>query len=53
MTKQELIVEKIQRCCDEAVDCDDNCMFFSEDYDECIFKVLGLGSPDEWECDEE
>lgn len=49
MTKQELIIGKIQKCCDDAIDCDDNCMFFSEEYDECIFRVLGLDSPIEWE----
>ena len=43
MTKQELIIGKIKKYCD------DNCMFFSEEYDECIFRVLGLDSPDRWE----
>lgn len=51
MTNQEQIIEKIQKCCDYAIDCGDNCMFFSEKYDECIFHVLGLGSPYEWECE--
>ena len=49
MTKQELIIGKIKKCCDDTIDCDDNCPFFSEEYDECIFLVLGLGSPDRWE----
>ena len=49
MTKQELIIGKIKKCCDDAIDCYDDCMFFSEEYDECIFRVLGLGSPVEWE----
>lgn len=49
MTKQELIIGKIKKCCGDAIDCGDNCMFFSEKYDECIFKVLGLESPVEWE----
>ena len=49
MTNQEQIIEKIQKCCDDAMDCEDNCMFFSDEYDECIFRVLGLGSPCEWE----
>ena len=52
MTEQELIIGKIKKCCDYAIDCEDNCMFFSEEYDECIFRVLGLGSPYEWECKE-
>jgi hypothetical protein len=49
MTKQELIIRKIKKCCDDAIDCYDDCMFFSEEYDECIFRVLGLDSPDRWE----
>lgn len=53
MTKQELIIGKIKNCCDDAIDCYDDCMFFSEEYDECIFRVLGLGSPVEWEREED
>lgn len=53
LTKQELIFRKIKKYCGDAIDCDDNCVFFSEKYDECIFKVLGLESPVEWECDED
>ena len=53
MIKQELIIGKIKKCCDDAIDCaidgEDNCVFFSEEYDECIFRVLGLDSPDRWE----
>ena len=49
MIKQELIIGKIKKCCNDAIDCYDDCMFFSEEYDECIFRVLGLGSPVEWE----
>lgn len=30
MTKQELIIGKIQKCCDDAIDCDDNCMFLAK-----------------------
>jgi hypothetical protein len=51
MTKQDLIFGKIKKCCDDAIDCYDDCMFFSEEYDECIFRVLGLDSPDRWECE--
>ena len=46
---KQLIIGKIKKCCDDAIDCYDDCMFFSEEYDECIFRVLGLGSPAEWE----
>ena len=53
MTKQELIIGKIKKCCDDAIDCYDDCMFFSEEYDECIFRVLGLDSPDRWEHEED
>lgn len=49
MIKQDLIIGKIKKCCDDAIDCYDDCMFFSEEYDECIFRVLGLDSPDRWE----
>ena len=49
MTKQDLIIGKIKKCCNDAIDCYDDCMFFSEEYDECIFRVLGLDSPDRWE----
>ena len=53
MTKQELIIGKIKNYCDDAIDCDDNCMFFSEEYDECIFRVIGIDSPVEWEREED
>ena len=53
MTKQELIIGKIKKCCDDSIDCYDDCMFFSEEYDECIFRVLGLDSPDRWEREED
>ena len=53
MTKQELIIGKIKKCCDDAIDCYDDCMFFSEEYDECIFRVLELDSPDRWEREED
>ena len=49
MTKQELIIRKIKKYCDDTIDCGDNCMFFSEEYDECIFCILGLDSPVGWE----
>ena len=53
MIKQELIIGKIKKYCDDTIDCDDNCMFFSEEYDECIFRVLGLDSPIKWEREED
>ena len=49
MTKQELIIGKIKKYCDDTIDCDDNCMFFSDEYDGCIFRGLGIDSPVEWE----
>ena len=52
MTKQELIIGKIKKCCDDSIDCYDDCMFFSEEYDECIFCILGLDSPVGWEREE-
>ena len=51
MTKQE-VGNKIIRICDRQIDCDD-CPFFSEQYDECIYQVLGMDSPMEWEDDED
>ena len=53
MPKQDLIIGKIKKCCNDAIDCYDDCMFFSEEYDECIFRVLGLDSPDRWEREED
>ena len=48
MNKQE-VGNKIVNICNNQVDCDGDCPFFSEQYDECIYRVLGMDSPIEWE----